>query len=93
MAERRQTWDERKPGCCNQPDVWDVDPGMHPYATVPDLTGLDWPPVRLGDFSLWIGPVTIPRGCPDVELGNERARLTRRELLVLKGRRGERVSF
>ena len=66
---------------------------MHPYATVPDLTGLDWPPVRLGDFSLWIGPVTIPRGCPDVEPWYERARFPERELMVLKSRRGERVSF
>ena len=55
--------------------------------------GLDWPPVRLGAWSLVIGTATMPRGCPHVELCTERARFTERELMVLKSRRGERVSF
>ena len=55
--------------------------------------GLDWPPARRGDFSLEIGAVTMPRGCPRVEPSYERARSTEREPLVWKSRRGERVSF
>jgi hypothetical protein len=85
--------DERNGGCCEQPNVWDEDPGKHPDATVPDLTGLDWPPVRLGWNKRKIGSCDPARGCPRVEPTYERARFTERELMVLKGRRGERVSF
>jgi len=35
----------------------------------------------------------MPRGCPRVEPWYERARFPERELMVLKSRRGERVSF
>jgi hypothetical protein len=35
----------------------------------------------------------MPRGCPRVEPSYERARFPERELMVLKSRRGERVSF
>ena len=87
------TWDEREHGCCKQPNVGDVDPAMHPCATVPDLTGLDWPPVRLGWTRPKVGACDLARGCPRVEPCYERARPTGRELLVLKSRRGERVSF
>jgi hypothetical protein len=66
---------------------------MYPYASVPDLMGLDWPPVRLGDWNQLIGTATRPRGCPRVEPCDERARFPERELMVLKSRRGERVSF
>ena len=66
---------------------------MHPCATAPDLTGLDWPPVRLGWTRLKIGAYDLARGCPGVEPCSERARPPGRALLVLKSRRGERMSF
>ena len=66
---------------------------MHPRATIPDLTGLDWPPVRLGWTRAKIGAYDLVRGCPRVEPCSERARPPGRELLVLKSRRGERMSF
>ena len=66
---------------------------MHPRATVPDLTGLDWPPVRLGWIRREIGTCDLARGCPRAEPCYERARPKGRELLVLKGRRGGRASF
>src|SRR5262249_31730922 len=42
-AELRHARDERYRGCCQQPNVGDLDPAMHPCATVPDLVA-------------WIGP-------------------------------------
>jgi hypothetical protein len=92
LAERRPSRDERTRGA-EKRNVWDVDPAMHPGATVPDLMGLDWPPARLGWIRRRIGSCDHARGCPRVEPCNERARSTERELLVLKSRRGERVSF
>ena len=93
MAERRQAWDERNKGCCEQPVVWDIDPVMHPCARVPDRVGLDWPPARLGDSPRRIGIIDFAPRLPLRRAGDERARSSERELLVLKGRRGERVSF
>jgi hypothetical protein len=36
-------WDERRRGCCKQPNVGDCDPAMHPCASA-------------GDLVRWIGP-------------------------------------
>ena len=62
-------WDERKQECCKKRNVGDIDPGKHSCASVPDLTRLDWPPVRLGWFLRSdLDTMTLPRGCPHVEL-------------------------
>src|SRR5262249_53681587 len=93
VAERREAWDERNKGGCEQPVVWDIDPVMHPCARVPDLVGLDWPPARLGDSPRRIGIIDFAPRLPLRPAGDERARSSERERVVLKGRRGERVSF
>ena len=66
---------------------------MHRCATVPDLVGLDWPPARLGWWSGTIGNEDFAPRLPSRRAGYERARSTERALLVLKGRREERVRF
>jgi hypothetical protein len=68
VAQRRPAWGERDQGGCKRPTVWDVDPAMHPCASVPDLMGLDWPPARLGGPPARIGSANLARGCPRVEL-------------------------
>ena len=66
---------------------------MHPGASVPDLVGLDWPSARLGGLRRGIGNKDLAPRLPSRRAGYERARSPERELLVLKGRRGERMSF
>jgi hypothetical protein len=67
LAELRHTWDERQQECCKKRNVGDIDPGKHSCANVPDLTRLDWPPVRLG----WILQRDRPqRFCPEAALAS-----------------------
>jgi len=84
----------RARSCVPKPIVGDLDPAWHACATVSDLIGLDWPLVRLGISHVGGSELTasVPR-LPRRRAGSERARSPERELLVLKGRRGERVSF
>ena len=62
-------------------------------AGVPDLIGLDWPPARLGGLPQGTYNEGLALRLPLRRAGYERARSPEREPLVLKGRRGERVSF
>ena len=67
---------------------------MHPCASVPDLVGLGLAPGAARPFDQsGIGIEDFARRLPSRRAGYERARSPERELLVLKGRRGERMSF
>jgi hypothetical protein len=61
-AERRHARDERHQGCCQKPNVGDIDPAMHLCATVPDLVA-------------WIGP---RYGSAFIQIGSEHDDLTPR---------------
>ena len=95
LAERRHAWDQRNQRCCKKPNVWDNDPAMPLGAHVPDLVALDEPPARLGILTIREDrkPEILSRGCPRVEPATNWARFLEREPVVLKGRRGARMSF
>src|SRR5437899_85386 len=61
-------WDERNLGYCDQPNVWDVDPGKYPCATVPDLIARIGPRCGSAGSGRRSDEETLSRGCPGVEL-------------------------